>query len=62
MTPAQIRTAASALGRLGAAKGGRARAAAMAPEERREQARQAVLARWKRRRQSAANGGDLPPR
>ena len=49
----RIKAAATALGALGAAKGGRARAARMAPEERSEQARRAVLIRWKRRRQSA---------
>ena len=50
MTADQIRAAATALGRLGAAKGGKARAAKMPPEERSRQARHAVGARWKRRR------------
>jgi hypothetical protein len=38
--------AAVALGRKGGLKGGPARAAKMTPEERRESARKAVLARW----------------
>jgi hypothetical protein len=40
---------ASALARLGAAKGGRARADALSPKRRHEIARAAALARWKRR-------------
>lgn len=40
--------AAVALGLLGGAKGGRARAARMTPEERRESARRAAEARWMR--------------
>ena len=40
--------AAVALGKLGGAKGGNARAAKMTPEERRESARKAALARWVR--------------
>jgi len=35
-----------ALGRLGGLKGGKARAAKMTPEQRREIARKAALARW----------------
>ena len=38
--------AAVALGRKGGLKGGPARAAKMTPEERKESARKAVLARW----------------
>jgi hypothetical protein len=38
--------AAVALGKLGGAKGGRARAANMTPEQRRESARKAARARW----------------
>lgn len=38
--------AAVALGRLGGKKGGKARAAQMTPEERKELARKAALARW----------------
>jgi hypothetical protein len=38
--------AAVALGKLGGAKGGKARAAKMSPEERRESARKAAQARW----------------
>ncbi len=40
--------AAVALGRKGGLKGGHARAAAMTPEERRESARKAAEARWKK--------------
>jgi hypothetical protein len=40
--------AAVALGRLGGLKGGAARAAKMTPEQRRESARKAAAARWKR--------------
>jgi hypothetical protein len=43
--------AAVALGRLGASKGGKARAAKLTPEQRRESARKAVMARWQRARQ-----------
>ena len=43
--------AAVALGRLGASKGGRARAAKLTPERRREIARNAVMARWRRAKQ-----------
>jgi hypothetical protein len=39
---------ASALGRLGASRGGVARAAALTPKRRREIARAAALARWRR--------------
>jgi hypothetical protein len=42
--------AAVALGRKGGLKGGPARAAKMTPEERRESARKAVLARWEKAR------------
>jgi len=38
--------AAQALGRLGGLKGGKARAASMTPEERKEVARKAAEARW----------------
>jgi hypothetical protein len=38
-----------ALGKLGGAKGGRARAAKMTTEERAESARKAATARWKNR-------------
>jgi len=40
--------AAVALGKLGGAKGGKARAAKMSPEERRESARKAARARWQK--------------
>jgi hypothetical protein len=42
--------AAVALGKLGGAMGGKARAANMTPEERRESARKAAAARWEKRR------------
>jgi hypothetical protein len=41
--------AAVALGRLGGTKGGKARAAKLTPEQRRESARKAALARWKKK-------------
>jgi hypothetical protein len=41
--------AAVALGKLGGAKGGRARAARMTVEERKESARNAAVARWKKK-------------
>jgi len=42
-----------ALGRLGGLKGGKARTAKLTPEERRELARKAVLARWAKARERA---------
>ena len=42
--------AAVALGKLGGAKGGRARAAKLTPEERKASARLAAMARWKKDR------------
>jgi len=39
-----------ALGKLGGSKGGKIRAAKLTPEERREIARKAVLARWAKAR------------
>ena len=52
---------AAALGRLGGLKGGRARAAALSPEQRRKIARKAARARWRRARQLAAlRTGDTP--
>jgi hypothetical protein len=42
--------AAVALGKLGGAKGGKARAANMTPEERRESAMKAAKARWERQK------------
>ena len=38
-----------ALGRLGGAKGGKKAAANLTPKQRRERARRAALARWKKR-------------
>ena len=49
----QVREAARTLAKLGASKGGKARAAAMTPEERRESARKAVNARWARQKAQA---------
>lgn len=43
--------AAVALGKLGASKGGEARAAKLTPEERSEIARKAANARWAKKRQ-----------
>jgi hypothetical protein len=43
-----------ALSRLGASKGGKARAAALSPRRRRQIARQAARARWEKR--DAADG------
>jgi general stress protein YciG len=48
---AEKNKAAQELGRLGGAKGGRARAANMTPEERSESARKAANARWAKKRQ-----------
>ena len=44
--------AAVALGRRGGLKGGKARAAKLTPDERREAARRAARARWDRRQQA----------
>jgi hypothetical protein len=44
-----IKAAAAALGRRGGLKGGRARSERMTPEERKDAARKAALARWRRR-------------
>jgi hypothetical protein len=41
-----------ALARLGARKGGLARAAMLSPQERKKIARKAAVARWKRRNRS----------
>jgi hypothetical protein len=61
MSHEDIRAAATALGKLGARKGGLARAKKMPPEERSRQARDAVRARWRRVRQAAADSGGSPP-
>ena len=42
-----------ALGKLGGSKGGKIRAARLTPEERREIARNAVLARWAKAKEKA---------
>jgi hypothetical protein len=48
---AEKNKAAQELGRLGGAKGGRARAKNMTPKERSEAARKAANARWAKKRQ-----------
>ena len=48
--------AGATLGKLGAAKGGKARASVLSPTERSEQARQAVVARWRK-----VKGGEYQP-
>ena len=45
-TPSEKNPAAVALGRLGGKKGGKARAASLTPEERREIAKKAAAKRW----------------
>jgi hypothetical protein len=42
-----------ALGKLGGSKGGKIRAAKLTPDERRDIARKAVLARWAKAREKA---------
>ena len=49
LTPEERHAAAVALGRLGGKKGGKARAAKMTAEERKESARKAAQARWSNR-------------
>jgi hypothetical protein len=44
--PPEFRKYLAKLGKKGGLKGGRARAAAMTPEQRSESARKAVMARW----------------
>ncbi|HXY13888.1 MAG TPA: hypothetical protein VEI26_05255 [Terriglobales bacterium] len=44
--PRKKNPAAVALGKLGGMKGGRARAAKLSPEQRKQIARRAALARW----------------
>lgn len=46
-----------ALGKLGGSKGGKIRAAKLTPEQRREIARKAVLARWAKERKKAEDKG-----
>ena len=48
LEPPKKNEAAVTLGRLGGLKGGKARAAAMTPEQRAEIARTAALTRWKK--------------
>ena len=47
----ELRESARKLGRRGGLKGGRARAEKLTPEERKEIARKAAMARWAKRRQ-----------
>jgi P63C domain len=49
-----ITSAAKAMSKLGASKGGHARAAVLTPEERQQIAREAVTARWERRAEAQA--------
>jgi hypothetical protein len=49
--------AAVALGRLGGKKGGQARAKKLTAEQRREIAKKAAEARWKKRNQSSSSSG-----
>ncbi len=51
MTEEEKSEAARLLGKLGGAKGGKARAKNMTPEERSESARKAAKARWAKKRQ-----------
>jgi hypothetical protein len=51
-TPPAVHDAAALLASLGAAKGGRSRAAKLTSDERRQIARKAVLTRWKRSRRA----------
>jgi hypothetical protein len=44
-----------ALGRLGGLKGGKARTEKLTPEERKELARKAVLARWAKHRKQTSD-------
>jgi hypothetical protein len=60
MTP--IQAAASAMGKVGGPKGGKARAAALTPEQRAEIARKAALARWKNRTKSPKTNHPHPAR
>ena len=46
--------AAVALGRLGASKGGKARAEKLTPEQRKEIARKAAKARWDKKKQEGS--------
>jgi hypothetical protein len=47
--PPEVSRAASAMGRLGGPKGGRARAASLSPERRSEIALKAAQTRWKKK-------------
>jgi hypothetical protein len=49
LKPAEKNAAAVALGKLGGAKGGHKRAAGMTAEDRKEAARKAAKARWRRK-------------
>ncbi len=44
----EVKKAAAALGRLGGLKGGKARAASLTPEKRKEIAQKAAAKRWKK--------------
>lgn len=47
-TKDEVKNAAAALGRLGGLKGGKARAASLTPEKRKEIAQKAAAKRWKK--------------
>lgn len=51
--PREVRAYFSRLGKKGGKKGGTARASNMSPEQRSESARNAVTARWERRKAGA---------
>jgi hypothetical protein len=53
---------AQALSKLGASKGGRARAAKLSPKELSEQGRKAVTARWEKARAKAKAEGTAAPK
>ena len=52
--------AAVSLGRLGGLKGGKARAAALTPERRKEISKQAAAARWSKNKRSIQRNGAFP--
>ncbi len=56
----QASDAARALGKLGASKGGKARAAALNPEERKEIAKKAVESRWAKAREDSQVSEGIP--
>lgn len=61
MRPKRKDPAAVSLGRRGGLKGGKVRAARLTPEERRESARKAVLARWQKKKKPGSYVEAPPP-